>query len=236
MQELNATKDKTLQRKGTQVVSEAAADSRSVGSSGGLRGGKPASTAAAASAGRNLKEEQQAPQAEEAAVAATGARLRGTEAGPAALDEVGAAVPNDPAPITGGLRGAAKAVADAVLEAVREELEEEGQAAARLRGGGHKDTPAVIETAAAVEQPRRACTGGRVWSECARPCDATCGVPTPICAAVCVARCHCPAGRPIWDGQRCIAEADCPVPVPEYAAAAPAASSSSSSSLLRGVR
>jgi hypothetical protein len=54
------------------------------------------------------------------------------------------------------------------------------------------------------------CVGGQVWNTCGKPCDATCSMPRPVCAALCVARCECPPHLPIWDGTQCIRQALCP--------------------------
>ena len=42
----------------------------------------------------------------------------------------------------------------------------------------------------AVEEERPECTGGTVYSDCGRPCTATCEHPRPVCPAVCQKRCH----------------------------------------------
>lgn len=55
------------------------------------------------------------------------------------------------------------------------------------------------------------CTGGRVWKECGSKCTRTCESP-PImpCVMLCVARCECPAGAPIWhNGASCILAEQC---------------------------
>ena len=55
------------------------------------------------------------------------------------------------------------------------------------------------------------CTGGRVWKECGSKCTRTCESP-PImpCVMLCVARCECPAGAPIWhNGASCISAEQC---------------------------
>ncbi len=178
-----------------------------VASSGGLRGSK---TPAARS-------QEEGDRSEEAAASKSpeaGGRLRGAKAAAAA--------------------GAADAAWDALTEGVEGAAATAAMAQQRLRGQkgvGAAATPEDMAPSAAVEQPGHGCTGGMVWSECARPCDATCLTPQPICAALCVARCHCPASAPIWNGNRCITELDCPA---AEAAAAPAARPSSSS--LRGAR
>ncbi len=60
-----------------------------------------------------------------------------------------------------------------------------------------------------VEEVRKECTGGMVYSECGRPCTATCEHPRPVCPAVCMPRCHCPSAKPIWNGDTCIEETEC---------------------------
>lgn len=86
----------------------------------------------------------------------------------------------------------------------------------RARAVGDEDEEGVeAEDAAAqvpgnaVEEVRPECPGGMVYSDCGRPCTATCEHLRPVCPAVCVARCHCPHDKPIWDGENCLEEAQC---------------------------
>jgi len=53
------------------------------------------------------------------------------------------------------------------------------------------------------------CSGGQVWHDCGSACDGTCDQPSPMCTMECVARCQCPADKPIWHGGECIAEKSC---------------------------
>lgn len=75
---------------------------------------------------------------------------------------------------------------------------------------GPPGTPRTDRPASgSVEEVRKECTGGMVYSECGRPCTATCEHPRPVCPAVCMPRCHCPSAKPIWNGDTCIEETEC---------------------------
>jgi len=56
---------------------------------------------------------------------------------------------------------------------------------------------------------RNKCDGGKEWNECGSSCTPTCDSPSPMCAMVCVAKCECPRGKPIFENGKCIAQAAC---------------------------
>ena len=54
------------------------------------------------------------------------------------------------------------------------------------------------------------CSGGQVFKDCGSTCTKTCDDPIPVCNKKCVARCECPADRPIWYDNECIEADKCP--------------------------
>ncbi|XP_013385650.1 zonadhesin isoform X2 [Lingula anatina] len=78
-----------------------------------------------------------------------------------------------------------------------------------LRNGNCLKASECPDARTAPPPPDSTCTGGRVFSECASPCDPTCEEPNPICATVCVGRCACPSGTLLHEGN-CISNDACP--------------------------
>jgi len=135
---------------------------------------------------------------------------------------------------TGGLRGAIQQVEASAVE-LDEEVKEASKRLRGTNGGGQQQQqqqdedieskgrekedeedngpPGTPRTdrppAGLVEVARKECTGGMVYSDCGRPCTATCEHPRPVCPAVCVPKCHCPSAKPVWDGDQCIEEKMC---------------------------
>jgi len=71
------------------------------------------------------------------------------------------------------------------------------------------DFPDSVHWPAVPLHPGTACTGGKVWSECAG-CDFTCdGRDEAPCRDQCYPKCACPAEAPYWVGDVTKGEAEC---------------------------
>ena len=53
------------------------------------------------------------------------------------------------------------------------------------------------------------CSGGQVWNPCGSACSATCDEPEPLCIAVCVPRCECPAPLLQGGSGKCVSRQQC---------------------------